>query len=273
MNIAATRPLQLTIQSTKPKIDFSINSIVGTNLNGTIKNAVCNSSDSLDRTGSPFSDLSYSSDLVLTQRSNLVKSPHEINRLASPTRTEVQNDFHNRISFSSRSMYSDVNSDENDLQIDVQNIGTIDKNDTQSERYPVVNCTKSRSPSPILPEGPGNSIRLRVINPEQPDVKYLPPYIHGPSDTVSARDGNNHQFLAAQFHMAAVLAHAQPAPPSTMYPHHAIHFQNQNVGHESYPMYPWLISRHGRIFPHRFPGSKSHLQNAFFSIHNIISQK
>lgn len=23
---------------------------------------------------------------------------------------------------------------------------------------------------------------------------------------------------------------------------------------DSYPLYPWLLSRHGRIFPHRFPG-------------------
>lgn len=25
---------------------------------------------------------------------------------------------------------------------------------------------------------------------------------------------------------------------------------------DSYPLYPWLLSRHGRIFPHRFPGGE-----------------
>lgn len=25
---------------------------------------------------------------------------------------------------------------------------------------------------------------------------------------------------------------------------------------DTYPLYPWLLSRHGRIFPHRFPGGK-----------------
>lgn len=260
MHIATTPPL-LTMQASKPKIDFSINSIVGIghNINGTLKNATCNSGDSLDRTGSPFSDLSYSSDQILPLRTTLVKSPQEINRLAAPL--DVQYEFHNRISYSSRSLYSDVNSEEHDLQIDVQNIDTMDKNDIRSEQYPVENCTKSRPESPVLTPGPEiltNLIHSREIDQKLCDFKQLSPYRNGlPSEIVSVRDSNNsHQFLAAQFHMAAVLARGQPGPPSAVYPHHAIHFQSHNIGRESYPLYPWLMSRHGRIFPHRFPGSK-----------------
>lgn len=103
-------------------------------------------------------------------------------------------------------------------------------------------------------------------------------------------------FLAAQFQMAAALAHhhqqqqqqqqgPHPHPPVPTGPPHGPHphlppgqiplglfpggphpVHPSPHGHhpfggpphlirDSYPLYPWLISRHGRIFP-RFPGSK-----------------
>ena len=37
------------------------------------------------------------------------------------------------------------------------------------------------------------------------------------------------------------------------HPHHPHHHPGQPPK-DSYPLYPWLLSRHGRIFPHRFPG-------------------
>ncbi|XP_017772964.1 PREDICTED: homeobox protein EMX1 [Nicrophorus vespilloides] len=57
--------------------------------------------------------------------------------------------------------------------------------------------------------------------------------------------------LAAHFQGAALAAalssgqhgFPQPSPLTT-------HSQPR----DSYPLYPWLLSRHGRIFPHRFPG-------------------
>ncbi|KAF5305242.1 hypothetical protein FQR65_LT07781 [Abscondita terminalis] len=57
--------------------------------------------------------------------------------------------------------------------------------------------------------------------------------------------------LAAHFQGAALAAalsagqqgFPQPSPITT----HA-------TPRDSYPLYPWLLSRHGRIFPHRFPG-------------------
>lgn len=60
--------------------------------------------------------------------------------------------------------------------------------------------------------------------------------------------------LAAHFQGAALAAalssgqhgfHGQPSPL-------AQHAQLR----DSYPLYPWLLSRHGRIFPPRFPGGK-----------------
>ncbi|KAJ8941835.1 hypothetical protein NQ318_005118 [Aromia moschata] len=58
--------------------------------------------------------------------------------------------------------------------------------------------------------------------------------------------------LAAHFQGAALAAalssgqHGFPGQPSPL----AQHTQPR----DSYPLYPWLLSRHGRIFPHRFPG-------------------
>ncbi|GJQ75500.1 Ems [Trypoxylus dichotomus] len=57
--------------------------------------------------------------------------------------------------------------------------------------------------------------------------------------------------LAAHFQGAAIAAalssgqhgFPQPSPLTTHTP-----------PRDSYPLYPWLLSRHGRIFPHRFPG-------------------
>lgn len=73
--------------------------------------------------------------------------------------------------------------------------------------------------------------------------------MHGPG---------SHPFaLAAHFQGAALAAalgggqHGFPSQPSPLNPH--------AQPRDSYPLYPWLLSRHGRIFPHRFPGGKSKL--------------
>ncbi|KAF6209993.1 hypothetical protein GE061_015748 [Apolygus lucorum] len=64
--------------------------------------------------------------------------------------------------------------------------------------------------------------------------------------------GANQLALAAaaaqQFH-AAGLAAALGPPHQGQPP-----FHHQQPPRDSYPLYPWLLSRHGRIFPHRFPG-------------------
>lgn len=66
---------------------------------------------------------------------------------------------------------------------------------------------------------------------------------------------SQHPFaLAAHFQGAALAAalssgQHQFNQPSPLNPH--------TPPRDSYPLYPWLLSRHGRIFPHRFPGGKS----------------
>ncbi|CAO1433311.1 unnamed protein product [Diamesa hyperborea] len=69
---------------------------------------------------------------------------------------------------------------------------------------------------------------------------------------------NQSFFSAQQFQAAAALAHAQQAGPGFplgALPQHLPHMHNPNIPRDSYQLYPWLLSRHGRIFPHRFPGN------------------
>lgn len=92
---------------------------------------------------------------------------------------------------------------------------------------------RSPSPRPLL--------RPSALPPAfPPDLKRLP-YLDAPS--------HHHQFLA-HFQGAALAAalHQQGFPPP---PHHPA-----PPPRESYQLYPWLINRHGRIFPHRFPGGE-----------------
>lgn len=44
--------------------------------------------------------------------------------------------------------------------------------------------------------------------------------------------------------------YSHPGPPGGPHPPPHPH----QPPRDSYPLYPWLLSRHGRIFPHRFPG-------------------
>ncbi|KAK6630070.1 hypothetical protein RUM44_005468 [Polyplax serrata] len=60
---------------------------------------------------------------------------------------------------------------------------------------------------------------------------------------------------------AAIAQHQQPGgflpagPPGHLPPPgHPAHHGPQAPPRDTYPLYPWLLSRHGRIFPHRFPG-------------------
>lgn len=107
-------------------------------------------------------------------------------------------------------------------------------------------------PMPIVP--PPNLVDAA----KQPMPAYL-----GLGPTAAGPHPNPH---ILQFQMAAALAqrqaveqsfqpgvpfrHAQP-PPHMVNP--------AAMGRDSYQLYPWLLSRHGRIFPHGFPGSESRL--------------
>lgn len=103
--------------------------------------------------------------------------------------------------------------------------------------FPVV------APQPPPGSGPGPGMPM-------PDVKSLPPYMNAGE---MVQQHPNPHFLAAQFQMAAAIAHQHSAggfPPQ--HPAHMPH--NPNMLRESYPLYPWLYSKQARMFPNRFPG-------------------
>lgn len=81
-----------------------------------------------------------------------------------------------------------------------------------------------------------------------------PDMVHNHAAAAAAAAAQHPFALAAHFQGAALAAalqsqqhgaFPQPSPLSTHTP-----------PRDSYPLYPWLLSRHGRIFPHRFPGGK-----------------
>ncbi|XP_036324886.1 homeotic protein empty spiracles-like [Rhagoletis pomonella] len=137
-------------------------------------------------------------------------------------------------------------------------------------------------------EGGNASVNPAAVHPLAPtipgSVPPAPPQPHGGPPLPPSASGvvppppppPNPHFLAAQFQMAAALAHHHhqqqqqqqqhhhpaahlpPGHPMALFPpgpHHP-HFGGPHLIRDSYPLYPWLLSRHGRIFPHRFPGSK-----------------
>ncbi|XP_052863595.1 homeotic protein empty spiracles-like [Anopheles cruzii] len=71
----------------------------------------------------------------------------------------------------------------------------------------------------------------------------------------AAAHHNQQHFLAAQaFQAAAALAHVQGGFPG--HPAHLGHHHGGGVPRDSYQLYPWLLSRHGRsVFAPRFPGN------------------
>lgn len=79
-------------------------------------------------------------------------------------------------------------------------------------------------------------------------------YVHEPLTPPPAHPHPHHPFaFAAAAAAAAAAHHFQPNP------HHPQHQPTR----DTYPLYPWLLSRHGRIFPHRFPGGEYYLYFLF----------
>lgn len=122
---------------------------------------------------------------------------------------------------------------------------------SESSDQDLRNNNKSRSPSPTNAKAPivVPGIPAGLINRPPMLGHHMPPYDLPP--------GHPH-FL--QFQAAAALVHAQAAQSGFAgngpLPQHLPHLHNPNMPRDSYPLYPWLLSRHGRIFPHRFPGSE-----------------
>lgn len=202
----------------KPKIGFSIDSIVG--------NRMKSSSDE------------YHDDSNDASHENLPKLPADLRReyshlmkrsrqesTPSPTNIDADKKYISRLSESSD---QDVQNNNNRVQ-------------------------QSRSPSPTKPIiVPG--IPASFMNQQR---QMIPQHHQLPHGYPDLPPGHPH-FL--QFQAAAALVHAQASQTGGfnigVLPQHLPHLHNPNMPRDSYPLYPWLLSRHGRIFPHRFPGSK-----------------
>lgn len=252
--------------NTKPKIGFSIDSIVGTQ-NTKISHFSPNSECS-ERPSSPLSDCSYPTQ----QRSpKLPTSPAEIHRslrINDYSQFEMQQRFKRSMSPSEN---TDIESSKkarlpesspSDLVIKQTVISKSSPPLPQTRLSPEPIRRNSRSPSPTHHQhNPRAPIQVPGIPPPpglvRPfpvglnELKQMGPY---PPDMMPV---SHNPFLTAQFQAAAALAHAQVSqfPPGTMHSHPS-HLHNPNIPRESYQLYPWLLSRHGRIFPHRFPGSE-----------------
>ncbi|KAK1125826.1 hypothetical protein K0M31_005364 [Melipona bicolor] len=133
-------------------------------------------------------------------------------------------------------------------------------------------------PSPnYLAPPPGTATAAAVAAEQLKSLYGLPG--HGPTGPQTGQNEYHTQqqlalaanLAAAQHFQAANLAVALQAhhgasphgPPHGPYPHGGAPGGPHPPPHphqpprDSYPLYPWLLSRHGRIFPHRFPGGTS----------------
>lgn len=199
---------------TKPKIGFSIDSIVGDRL----KNP--NDEDSNDATNE-----------------NLPKLPTDLRREYS----HLMN----------RSRQMATPSPQN-YEIDNKSLRLSESSDQDMQNNNFSRAMKARSRSPTNQNGPllVPGISATMMNRSQ----LIPPHGHHLSHYSELPPGHPH-FL--QFQAAAAFVHAQASQTGFAggLPQH-LPSHLHNVPRDSYPLYPWLLSRHGRIFPHRFPGSK-----------------
>lgn len=108
------------------------------------------------------------------------------------------------------------------------------------------------------PSGPIRPMPL-VPPPNLVDAKQMPQYLGLPTNPPHP----NSHLLQAQFQLAAAAlaqrqAVEQSFPPNAQFRHTPPqHMVNPvAMGRESYQLYPWLIGRSPRFFSHGFPGSK-----------------
>jgi homeobox protein EMX len=251
----------MAMPMSKPKIGFSIDAIVGNRTNKNSGNYSPNG-ETPDRPLTPLSDCGYPNDFTNLMNNSRVRSPDDGQiRLSEASIAE----FQHRINRYAHEISTDINKNQN-IQTRTD---TINKSPPPAQQTPppptqsrlTPDESKHRTPPPqqqkgpiIVPGIPAGLVRPFPVPPHgMSDIKQLPPYMNA-NDMMSA--AHNQHFLAAQFQAAAALAHAGQGFPPGGLPPHAQHLHNPNMVRESYPLYPWLLSRHGRIFPHRFPGSE-----------------
>lgn len=241
----------MAMPTSKPKIGFSIDSIVGTRTSKPQELSYSQDSDNSENPASPLSECGSQTNDQLSSF-NLSVDIKRALRLP-PTSPE---DLYNRLSKYQQQPHH--------TKTDIVNKSPsprLTSEDSQPIRLASVSPTQQQPPPPPPPAAPPSSLLtkapiivpgipasyVRPFAPSEP-FKAIPPY--HPSDLVQPH--NTHLLAAAQFTAAAALAN-HSFPPG----HQPQHLQHPNMARDSYPLYPWLLSRHGRIFPHRFPGSKS----------------
>lgn len=212
-------------QTMKPKIGFSIESIVGGGggVRKRSSDSFCEESEDVSNNYRPSSPklptlANLNNKNFNEQYSQLIKRAR---RCASPTNIESTD----RLSSADRD-------------------NQINNNNNKSDNKNIRQDSQSRSPSPVPQKAP-------ILVPGIPAGLIRPP-----QQLPSHFNGHNPHFLA-QFQALANVQAAQIGfnghlPPQNFPPH----LHNPNLPRESYQLYPWLLSRHGRLFPHRFPGSE-----------------
>lgn len=231
-------PTAIAMPASKAKIGFSIDSIVGE-----------------DATRSPKdikSDFKYGNDY----QAEIARALRISDSLTTRTERDGNKELHGNIT----SLFDYPNNREQSISPTYAPSNLPSDTDSQ--------LRKSRSPSPHRTPTDEQSVNQFQNNMHTGPIRPMPmipqnlienktiqPYLNLPG---LAQTHNPH-VLQAQFQMAAALAqrHAEHGfPPASKFVHHPSHLVNPNMTRESYPLYPWLLSRHGRIFPHGFPGSE-----------------
>lgn len=262
----APTPVMSAMPTSKPKIGFSIDSIVGNRNNSSKSESnYSQDSDNSENPASPLSECGQTNDQISSYNLSV-----DIKRALRLQQQSDELNIYNKLA-----KYRSVSpgSTEHQLPPSSHHPSSTKTDVINKSPSPILNissCNESSdaaSPPPpshqLPPQHPAaiQSTKAPIIVPGIPagyvrpfaqsaaaDFKSLPPY--HPSDLVQP---HNTHLLAAQF-TAAALANQSFPPHAAQHP--AAHLHNPNLPRDSYPLYPWLLSRHGRIFPHRFPGSK-----------------
>ncbi|XP_053669717.1 homeotic protein empty spiracles-like [Anopheles nili] len=136
------------------------------------------------------------------------------------------------------------------------------RRDRESPRSPESSQGSGKGGPIVVPGIPAGLVRPFPMGPGTGELKTLPPFMsNNAAAELAVQAAHNQHFLAAQFQAAAALqAHVQAHGGQAGFPGHPVHLHHHHpaagMPRDSYPLYPWLLSRHGRnVFPPRFPGN------------------
>ena len=230
-------PSATTQQTLKPRIGFSIESIVGSRVKG--DGDYCDESDDGQEKMEKISKFDDTLSNEYSQLLNRARCRSTENLDKSTLRLSSSNNNNNNNNCSVNNNISDNKN--------VNQQGPQSRSSSPATQIPSTVMSSGQKGQPLIVPGiPAGLIRPIVSHNTQ-----LP--AHYPDVTTG------HPHLLAQFQAAAALANVQAIQNGFNGPlpqHLPPHLHNPNMPRESYPLYPWLLNRHGRMFPHRFPGSE-----------------